>query len=181
MNKSKIIFVSHCILNTSSKVFHKNKKITEEEINRIAFLKKCMDKNIQLVQLPCPELLVYGTKRWGHSKDQFDNPFFKEKCKEMLNSFILQMKAYLSEPNKFHVLGILGIEGSPSCGISISFCGDWGGEFSSCSCIDDVIKSGYIKQEKGVFMEVLEELLKSNNILLPMFGLKDNILNEFLN
>ena len=77
----KIIFVSHCILNTASKVvLYNEKEIAEEENLRLKFVSKALEKGIQLVQLPCPEFTLYGSKRWGHVSDQFDNPFFRNHC-----------------------------------------------------------------------------------------------------
>lgn len=181
MSKSKIVFVSHCILNTASKVFYHNQEgKVSENLTRKRFLKECASHNIQLIQLPCPEFLMYGANRWGHSKNQFDNPFYKEKCKEILLPYILQIKAYLNEPDRFDVLGIIGIDGSPSCGVSTCFSGKWGGEFSSCECIDTVLKNCSVKKEKGVFIEVLNELLEKEDIDLPMVALKNNVLNKLL-
>lgn len=174
MDKKKIAFVSHCVLKTASKVVYYNRKdITEEEVDRKNFLYKAIKEDIHFIQLPCPEFNMYGSNRWGHTKDQFDNPFFKENCKKMLEPIILQMKEYINETDKFEVIGIIGIDGSPSCGVNITCCGKWGGEFSGLDDINEVIEGVHIKSEKGVFMEVLEEMMKENEIHLPMVGLKD--------
>ncbi|MBU3188952.1 hypothetical protein K9O30_07830 [Clostridium bowmanii] len=90
----------------------------------------------------------------------------------MLKPIILQLKEYINETDKFEVLGVIGIDGSPSCGVNITCCGEWGGEFSGLDDINEVIDRVHIKSEKGVFMEVLEELMKENEIHLPMLGLK---------
>ena len=59
----KIVFVSHCILNTASKVVLYNREdIDAEEKLRLQFLQKALDKGVQIVQLPCPEFTLYGAK-----------------------------------------------------------------------------------------------------------------------
>ena len=73
----KILFVSHCILNTAAKVVRYGDTGKKEEESRLEFVVKTVEQGIQLVQLPCPEFTLYGPGRWGHTKEQFDNPFFR--------------------------------------------------------------------------------------------------------
>ena len=89
-NKKKLLLVSHCILNVRSKIQYAVEFETEEERNRKAFLKKVIEEDIQLMQLPCPEFLMYGGRRWGHSSEQFDNPFFRRQARKMLEDIVLQ-------------------------------------------------------------------------------------------
>ena len=81
----KIVFVAHCLLNTASKVdLYDKEEIESEEKLRREFLSKAIEKGIQIIQLPCPEFTLYGTCRWGHVSNQFDNPFFRNHCKKIL-------------------------------------------------------------------------------------------------
>ena len=92
----KILFVSHCILNTASKVVLYNQAdIDAEEDLRVRFLTKAVQNGVQLVQLPCPEFTLYGSQRWGHVSNQFDNIFFRNHCRKILQPIIDQMKEYL--------------------------------------------------------------------------------------
>ncbi|MEG1255354.1 CD3072 family TudS-related putative desulfidase [Clostridium sp.] len=176
MEKKKIVFVSHCVLNTASKVVYNVKKgITEEEIARKNFLCEAIKEDIHIIQLPCPEFNLYGSNRWGHTKEQFDNPFFRDSCRKMLEPYILQIKEYVNSSDKFEVLGIIGIDGSPSCGVNVTCCGEWGGEFSSHDDINGVIQRVHVKKEKGVFIEVLESLLQENGIDMIMVGLTEGV------
>ena len=170
-----IYFVSHCVLNTCSKVLHEDSlDYQKEEDSRLNFLEKIQSQDVQIIQLPCPEFLMYGAKRWGHSKSQFDNPFFKEQCKAMLNPYVLSMVEYLKYPDRFCIKAIVGINGSPSCGIDFSFDGpDFGGEFSGGIPINDRLKSGYLSQSSGVFMEVLKDLLKEHSLHIPLVSLEN--------
>lgn len=174
MNKKKVVILSHCVLNTASKVIYYAKEdITEEEIARKNFLYEAIKEDIHFLQLPCPEFIMYGSNRWGHTKDQFNNPFYRDSSRKMLGPIILQIKEYINETDKFQVLGIIGIDGSPSCGVNITCCGKWGGEFSGLDDINEVLQRVNVRKEKGVFMEVLEEMLQENGINLPMLSITE--------
>ena len=59
----KIIFVSHCILNTASKVvLYNQEEIDAEEALRLEFVSTALKNGIQIVQLPCPEFTLYGSR-----------------------------------------------------------------------------------------------------------------------
>ena len=111
MEQQKIVFVSHCALNTAAKVQRSAQEGEQEEKLRREFLHRVVDQGIQLIQLPCPEFTLYGASRWGHVKEQFDNPFFRDHCRKILQPIIQQMKGYLQprEQEKFQVLGVVGI------------------------------------------------------------------------
>lgn len=84
----RILVVTHCILNRASKVEGYN---IEENNLRKELLSEVFKKDIELLQLPCPEFTMYGSKRWGHEKNQFDNPFFKKHCNNLLKPVIEQL------------------------------------------------------------------------------------------
>lgn len=169
----KVLFVAHCILNTASKVsFLDSQSIEAEEKLRQEFLSKAVPMGIQLIQLPCPEFTLYGANRWGHVSGQFDNVFFRQHCKDILQPILLQLKEYLAHPDKFKVLGFIGIDGSPSCGVDYTCVGDWGGELSSRGeAILDVIQSVSLTRGRGVMIDVLCEMLRDEGIDLPISGL----------
>lgn len=170
----EIIVFSHCILNSASKVETDERLLEDEYIIRNKLLNKVIEKNIQIVQLPCPEFMAYGSMRWGHTKDQFDNPFFKNYCHELIKPIIFQLKEYKMHENKFSIKGIVSVEGSPSCGSKLTCRGDWGGEF--CGDIHGEIRIPKIKMqnEPGVFMEVLkEELCKANLNEIPIITMEE--------
>ena len=78
MNRGKkIVILSHCILNQNSVV----KPYAKEQKYYFEFIKNFLLNNCGIIQLPCPELLILGLKRWGHVKDQFEYPYFKREYK----------------------------------------------------------------------------------------------------
>ncbi|MGN0293152.1 MAG: CD3072 family TudS-related putative desulfidase [Lachnospiraceae bacterium] len=167
----KILLVSHCMLNTAAKVksYKKDERAAEEALRR-EVIKKAIDHEIQFLQLPCPEYLQYGYNRWGHTFEQFDNIFFRQRCREMLEPVIQQLEEYLVHPEEFEILGVLGIDGSPSCGVKYTCSADWGGEFSGRD-VSRVLDSCSLKEAGGVMICVLKEMLEEKNIQLRMEGL----------
>ncbi|WP_297134555.1 CD3072 family TudS-related putative desulfidase [Terrisporobacter sp.] len=172
----KILVVSHCILNKASKVKGYNMEEMEEENQlRKELLKEVFDKDIELLQLPCPEFIMYGSKRWGHVKNQFDNPFFRKNCKEILNPIIEQLKEYNNSKDRFQILGIVSVEGSPSCGYNLTCKGNYGGELGGCSNLQEKIESIVMVNEAGVFMEELEMLLNKNDLHIDIRTMQDQV------
>ncbi len=86
-----------------------------------------MDNNISIIQLPCPEITYYGVKRWGHVKDQFDTTHFRKHCRQLFSIYLEQIEEYIN--NGYEILGIVGIEGSPTCGVNKTCVGKWGENF----------------------------------------------------
>lgn len=174
MKHQKLLFVSHCILNTAAKVSRAiDTSQTAEERERLAFLRFALKEGVQLIQLPCPEFTLYGANRWGHTREQFNNPFFRDHCRTLLAPMVQQMRAYLQaeEESKFQVLGIVGIHGSPSCGVSRSCSGPWGGEFSGRTDLADTIAQVTNAPQQGIFIEVLEELVTQAGLSIPVLEL----------
>lgn len=158
---TNIYIVSHCILNTSSKVKHIiNSDYINEENSRKRFLDKIINESGQIVQLPCPEFLMYGANRNGFARCQFNNPFYKENCKEILKPYIMQIEEYVSNQKDFSICAIVGINGSPSCGIDFSY--DAENPEGEAELAKN--KTPFMNNKKGVFMETLEQMLREKNI-----------------
>lgn len=161
----KVLFVSHCILNTAAKVvLYNQEEIVAEENLRKQFMQKVIENGIQLVQLPCPEFTLYGTKRWGHVSDQFDNVFFRTHCRNILSPVIQQLKEYLENEDMFEVLGFVGVDGSPSCGVDYTCRADWYGAFDGRTDLEETLQSCRLSNGSGVFMRVLKEILAEEGL-----------------
>lgn len=168
----KVLFVSHCVLNTASKVVMYNQAEMEaEEALRRRFLEKAIADGVQLIQLPCPEFILYGHRRWGHVSEQFDTPYFRAACREMLESIMQQLEEYLAGEDRFQVLGFVGIDGSPSCGVDYTCYGDWGGNLGDRQDIMEVIATSRLGKGSGILMQELKKLLEERKLALPVVGL----------
>lgn len=165
--KHKIFVVSHCFLNNAAKL--KNQETSELRKERRAkreFLTRMLSENVEIIQLPCPEQCLYGCNRWGHAASQFDTPHFRRESRRMLEDITAQLTEYCSLPERYKVLGIVGIDGSPSCGVNFTYDADWGGEFKNQDL--PTLASSLKKVNKaGIFMEVLKEMLQERNLMIP--------------
>lgn len=172
--RQKILFVSHCFFNDGAKL--KNQNLTEMEKERKEkreFLKKILDAGIEIIQLPCPEFILYGTNRWGHAASQFDTAFFRKESRKMLEPFLLQIEEYSFYPEKFEIIGIVGIDGSPSCGVNFTYDGEWGGEFSGNKNLSDTLASLKREKKQGVFMRILKDMLTEKGYEIAFYSLED--------
>jgi len=163
----EIILLSHCILNSNSKVEELSSyaAIIPEIVNML------IEKKIGIIQLPCPEMTVYGVKRWGHVREQFDTPFFREKCREIIKPIMYQLINYVS--NGYKITGLIGIDGSPSCGVYKSCSGDWGGELSTNIDISRKLDTLKFISKPGIFIDELKELFNINNLIIPFAAIDE--------
>ena len=181
LRKKKIIILSHCLLNTNSKVAGFSPQIAGEQ-NLVSLI---LSKGYGIMQLPCPENRVYGSKRWGQSREQFDTPHFRKECQKMLLPYIDEILDY--QKNGYEVAGIISVYGSPSCGYKASFSSNaYGGELDM-SIVQFQIASGRLSDSSGIFIEEFETLLKASNLTIPFFNFMEEtpdksfeILNEVL-
>ena len=167
-----ILIVSHCILNNASKVVQDETLLEKEYSERNELISSVMSKGVQMIQLPCPEFMMYGAKRWGHVKDQFDNPFFRQECRRMLEPVLLQIEEYANDPDRFSLLGVVTVEGSPSCGGTLTCRADWGGELDP-DTVRDLIGAVRMEEAPGVFMEELRSMIEAKGLIIPFMSISE--------
>ncbi len=160
--EKKIIVVCHCLLNCNSKVEGLSVFGGAHEVVR-----RIISEGYGLIQLPCPEMIMYGIKRWGHVKNQFDTPFFKSQCRLMLTQYIQQFKDYIE--NGYSIPSIIAVNYSPSCGYDKTCISEQCGGNSKETGEYNVESVN----EKGVFIEVLENMLKEENLDIKIIGLDE--------
>ena len=147
-------------------------ELADEYRERDELMRAVLEKGVQLIQLPCPEFIIYGPKRWGHVKDQFDNIFFRTECRKMLGPVMDQLKEYAGVPERFRILGIVSVEGSPSCRSRLTCKGKWGGELSlRDSGVTD--KDIIMAEEAGVFMEEVVNMLDEYGLDIPVMTISE--------
>ncbi len=171
-----ILILSHCILNNAAKVEQDETELESEYVLRDELMQLILANRIQVLQLPCPELMIYGSRRWGHVRNQFDNPFFRKSCMELLEPVLLQLEEYASRSEAFNVIGVVSVEGSPSCGYKLTCTGDWKGEIGTdIDRIKGIICGLEMKESSGVFMELLEEELRKRALDIPIVTMEEAI------
>jgi predicted secreted protein len=96
------------------------------------------------VQLPCPEALYLGLERWAVTRNQLDVPQFRRFCRSLITEYVDLLEMLAHEGAR---LRIVGVAGSPSCGVETTSSGYTGGRVREC---EHTHVSG-----RGVFMEEL--------------------------
>ena len=91
----------------------------------------------------------------------------------MLKPFLLQIEEYSSHPERFEILGIVGINGSPSCSVRFTYDGEWGGEFSGNPHLQETLSSLKKEEKPGVFMKVFMEMLEERGYKIPFYSFED--------
>ena len=168
MNRNKkILILSHCILNVNAKVYG----LANYEGCLSQLIEPLIKKGFGFLQLPCPEMMTCGVNRWGQVKEQYETSFFKQQYKKMLVPIINQLLDYKN--NGYIINGVIGIDGSPSCGVNKTCRGDWGGEITNFLNLDEKLNSLKNVDESGVFMEVFFKLLQKNDLKLSFFALDE--------
>jgi len=107
----KIVVVAHCILNQNSRV--QGIAYYPGMINEIVDVIR--KHEVGIIQMPCPELTYAGLLRPSQTREQYDTPAYRRHCRQIASSTADQIQEY--GRNGFKVLAILGVEGSPTCGI----------------------------------------------------------------
>jgi len=144
----KVIFVAHCIINQNARC-----NASAETPSAIPKIPECLLKrHIGIIQLPCPELGCLGLGREGLIYDQLSTPGNRRYLKFIAQDVVYQTRQYMKQG--FKVLGVLGINCSPSCGVD---CHAYEGE----------------KPGSGALIEELTEILKKAGLEIPVIGVMD--------
>lgn len=155
MERSKrIIFVSHCILNQNAKPLGREKSSgTIKELVELF-----SEAGVGVVQLPCPQLDFNGSgiNRKARMKPSHDTKKYRAYCRKTAKLVLKQIEKYLKA--NYTVLGILGIELSPSCAVY------------------QIENGNRNVPGKGIFIEELEEEMKKKTFQVPIVGVNLNSL-----
>ena len=143
----RIAVVAHCILNQNSRVLG-----LAESSSAIAEIVEFLIRNdMGIIQMPCPELTYAGILRKSQTKDEYDNTMFRNHCKKIAEEIVEQVQEYSKGKIKARI--IIGVDGSPSCGIT----------------------------DSGILIEELRSMLKKNRLTVPFYGIRYERLSEDLN
>ncbi len=157
----RVLLVAHCIFNQSAKIdqcAHYPGAI--KEVAEIL-----IDSGVGLIQMPCPELLYLGLDRQADpetrptveaedtrvARRMVEAPA-KALCAGIVRNLVHQVEEY--KKHGFEVIGILGINGSPTCGVETTW---W----------EDQERPG-----PGVFMQMLNEELARKEMVTPARGIR---------
>ncbi|MCB2289687.1 hypothetical protein LGK97_07910 [Clostridium sp. CS001] len=167
--KKEMVLLCHCIVNCNSKV----EGLALYKGAQVDLIKYLIEKGYGIIQLPCPEMSMYGIKRWGQVKEQFDTPYYRNNCKKILEPILEQVLDYTR--NGYSINALIGVDGSPSCGVNKTCSSSlWGGEIGFEYGIEKKIKNVITINAKGVFIEELDMLLAQNNIKIKFIAIDES-------
>ena len=155
----RIILIAQCLVNPYCRVhiLGQNFPLSQELMNYL------MERHVGIIQYLCPETSAMGLMRNPQGRQQYDNIFFRNHCKELLKTPMLMVKEFLK--NNYRLTCFLGLENSPTCGIR------WGKhkvnkyQTESPNPVDKPDASD--PALAGIMAEILTEELAKENIKVP--------------
>lgn len=160
LRSKKIVLLSHCLMNVNSKV--EGLAVYEAALKELLLV--LIDKGYGIYQLPCPEVRLYGIKRWGQSVEQYSNMFYEKYCRNLAQDICMEVMEY--QRCGYTVNTMIGLDGSPTCGITKTFTGDWGG-------LDHNVE-GSVGPGEGVFVCCLREESERHGLKMNFVGLDEH-------
>ena len=150
MNKRRVVFVSHCLLNQFIRPPEAGRYplVTKELLSLFA------ENEIGIIQLPCPAMETNGFVKGVLTKESLDTKNYRGYCQRLSENMLNQIEAYLKRD--YNVIGILGVEFSPTCGVH-------------------QIENGRKNTPgKGILIEELEKQMQKKNFQVPIIGINLN-------
>lgn len=156
MKRSRMILITyHCVLNSNAKVY----PLALVEGVFTHAVAAVIREGLGLFQLPCPEVSYLGLNRWGMTREQYDHPNFRMHCREILRYPLVQIEAFLKAG--YRIDGLIGMDGSPNCGLNYTCEGYTGGEICSPELVNAQTRNLRSTPGKGVFISIFLESMNS--------------------
>lgn len=156
----RIILIAQCLVNPYCRVhiLGQNFDLSRELVDYL------MQKKVGIIQYPCPETTAMGLMRNPQGRQQYDNIFFRDHCKELLKIPMLMVREFIK--NGYRLTCFIGLENSPTCGVK------WGKhkinkyQTESPNPVDSPEAQGSVL--KGIMVEILSEELAKDKIEVPL-------------
>lgn len=149
----KVVFVSHCILNQNARIL--------SAANFPAMLDPLVDylqkTQTGVIQIPCPELYCIGLGRRA-VRVGLESPAGMKRLQRLIDDLVFTIHEYLFQG--FEVVGILSMDGSPSCGVSRTWL------------------EGRQQDGQGVFIRELKKRLAVEKLDIPVIGVAHHKQND---
>jgi predicted secreted protein len=147
---TKVILVPHCALNQNARVAgaaERTAAVTE-------LITGLLERGIGIIQMPCPELQILGLDR-AHIKirSELEKVAGRSACRGLARDLVRQIVEY--QACGVRILGILGKNGSPTCGVEQTW-------FAG------------VVPGTGVFIEELKAELRDQDLPINITGMRDD-------
>jgi len=163
----RVVVVCHCILNANAKIHPLAR--TEGAYREV--VGPCLENGEGLVQLPCPELTYLGMKRWGMTKEQYDVPAFRAHGRGLLSPVLDQLRLLVEDGCV--IARVIGMDGSPNCGVTTTCTGYTGGEIASNTDLSAQVTNLAMVDGMGVFFEELRAMMTDAGIVPAFEAVKE--------
>jgi predicted secreted protein len=150
-SRDRVVILAHCIMNQSTRARWEGggASRTESVIEKI--ITPLLEHDVGIIQMDCPEQSLYGNPRPPKSRDDYDTPEFKERCRE------IAARAMQIVGTNAELIAALGFEGSPSCGVART---------------TRTIKGSSAKMPgEGHLIEALRREMRAKGLEAPIIGL----------
>ncbi len=154
IRSGKIIFIAHCVLNQNARIVNAADFPAMFD-PLLDFIQKAQ---IGIIQMTCPELYCLGLGRFD-VRVGLEDKAGMERLQRLIDDLIFTIQEYSFQG--MEVIGIIGKDGSPSCGVNKTWYND----------------SGH-GDGQGVFIRELKKKLKHNKLDIPVIGVADHKQNE---
>lgn len=150
---NRVAVVAHCLLNVNTKVHGLACYPGSHER-----IRELLDRGCGITQLPCPEFTYLGARRWGMTKEQYDTTGYRRHCRALATGVVEQLIEHRADGTD--ILEIVGVDGSPSCGVFRTCTGYGGGEIDRLQTKPEAT----VERGSGVFFEELMTLLSARGL-----------------
>ena len=152
----KVVLVPHCLLNQNSRLA----KCAELPAAEGKLIEGLIQREIGMIQMPCPELMVLGLDREHvNIRSGLESRRVRKTFRKMARDLVYQVRQY--RRCGVTVLGILGKNRSPACGVEQTWRFEPG-------------------PGTGVFIEELQGELDEQGLAVAMAGIIDSEPDEAL-
>lgn len=182
----EVIFVSHCLLNINTRYL--GGAFRRGSVNEI--VTEAMEKGVGIIQIECPEKHAWGgvLKKFMwlplDSKHSFVYRLFlpvficytRIVYRRIALSLVKDIQRYIK--SGFTVKGIVGVDGSPTCGVNtkldVNKCFGYLSRNSAENLSRETFNSGLYKTcsevGAGMFFEILKKFLDRKRLSVPIYA-----------
>ena len=144
----KVVFISHCMLNQNARIAGAADFPAMFE----PLLEYLKSKQIGIIQMTCPELYCVGLGRRA-VRVGLESPAGNARLQRLIDDLVFTIREYLFQG--FQVVGILGKQGSPACGVTRTW-------------LDERQQDG-----QGVYVREMKKRLAAEELEIPVIGVAD--------